>query len=354
MSEPNPRGTEPAATAADSAAVGVLDVAATEEGAKAPKVIEGRSPGQLAWMRLRRDRTARGAIWVLGFFIVIAILAPLIEKVYGLGPTVNSPDLLDAGGLPLGYFGGIDFSSDNVSGHAHILGVMPGTGWDIFMQFVYGARTSLIVAALAALLSVVMGVVIGIVAGYLGGWIDQILTWFIDYMLAFPFVLMAIAIIPIVNSHLADASGYVAPPERMATIIIVFSLFGWMSTARLVRGQVISLREREYVEAARAAGAGRGHIMFKQILPNLWAPILVTFSLALPATVTAEAALSFLGIGVEQPTPDWGRMINDSLRYMQSDWTYLIIPGVSIWALVLAFNLFGDATRDALDPRSSR
>ncbi|NUR72396.1 MAG: ABC transporter permease [Hamadaea sp.] len=354
MSEPNPRGTEPADSAADSAAVGVLDVAASEEGAKAPKAIEGRSPGQLAWMRLRRDRTARGSIWVLGFFIVIAILAPLIEKVYGLGPTVNSPDLLDRSGLPLGYFGGIDFTTNNASNHIHILGVMPGTGWDIFMQFVYGARTSLIVAALATLLSVVIGVVIGIVAGYLGGWIDQALTWFIDYMLAFPFVLMAIAIIPIVNTYLADSSGYVPPAERMATIIVVFSLFGWMSTARLVRGQVISLREREYVDAARAAGAGRGHIMFKQILPNLWAPILVTFSLSLPATVTAEAALSFLGIGVQQPTPDWGRMINDSLSYMQTDWMYLVIPGFSIWALVLAFNLFGDATRDALDPKSSR
>jgi len=117
---------------------------------------------------------------------------------------------------------------------------------------------------------------------------------------------------------------------------------------------VISLREREYVDAARAAGAGRGHIMFKQILPNLWAPILVTFSLALPATVTAEAALSFLGIGVQQPTPDWGRMINHSISFMQSDWVYLVIPGLSIWALVLSFNLFGDSLRDALDPKSSR
>ncbi|MEV0268842.1 ABC transporter permease [Hamadaea sp. NPDC050747] len=355
MSEPNPRGTEPAAPAADSSAVGVLDVAATEESAKTPKAIIGRSPGQLAWSRLRRDRTARGSIWVLGFFILIAILAPLIEKIYGLGPTVNSPDLLDNNGVPLGYFGGIDFTSNNPSGHAHILGVMPQTGWDLFMQFVYGARTSLIVASLAAVLSVAIGVVLGIVAGYLGGWVDQVLNWFFDYMLAFPFVLMAIAIIPIVNTHLADSSGYVSAPERMITIIVVFSLFGWMSTARLVRGQVISLREREYVEAARAAGAGRGHIMFKQILPNLWAPILVTFSLALPATVTAEAALSFLGIGVEQPTPDWGRMINHSIGFMQSgDLAYLIIPGVSIWALVLAFNLFGDSMRDALDPKSNR
>lgn len=354
MSEPNPRGQDTAAETADSSAVGVLDVAAGEDVVKKPKVIVGRSPGQLAWMRLKRDRTARGSIWVLSFFILVAVFAPLIEKIYGLGPTVNSPDLLNLEGLPLGYFGGIDFTSNNPSGHAHILGVMPQTGWDIFMQFVYGARTSLVVAASASIISVTIGVVLGVMAGYLGGWVDQVLNWFFDYMLAFPFVLMAIAIIPIVNSHLADASGFVTPIERMATIVVVFSLFGWMSTARLVRGQVISLREREYVEAARAAGAGRLHIMFKQILPNLWAPILVTFSLSLPATVTAEAALSFLGIGVEQPTPDWGRMINHSIAYMQSDWVYLVIPGLSIWALVLSFNLFGDSLRDALDPKSSR
>jgi peptide/nickel transport system permease protein len=354
MSEPNPRGLEPAVTTADSGAVGVLDVAAEEETAKAPKAIVGRSPGQLAWARLKRDRTARGSIWVLGFFILLAVMAPLIEKIYGEGPVKNNPDLLDSSGMPLGYFGGIDFAGDNADGQLHILGISPRSGWDIFMQLVYGARTSLMIALTATIISVTLGVVIGVIAGYIGGWIDQALSWFIDYMLAFPFVLMAIAIIPVLNTHLEDESGYVSPFERILTIIIIFSLFSWMGTARLVRGQVISLREREYVDAARAAGARRGHIMFKQILPNLWAPILVTFSLALPATVTGEAALSFLGIGVQQPTPDWGRMINDSISYMQSDWSYLVIPGVSIWALVLAFNLFGDSLRDALDPKSSR
>jgi peptide/nickel transport system permease protein len=332
----------------------VLEVAAVEDQAVVPKAIVGKSPGQLAWYRLRQDRTARTTIWVLGFFAFIAIFADVIEWIYGIGPTENSPDLLDYNGIPLGYLGGIDFTTNNPSGHIHILGVMPGTGWDVFMQFVHGARTSLMIALLATIISVIIGVVIGTMAGYFGGWVDQALSWFVDYMLCFPFVLMAIAVIPIVNSHLEDDSGAVSTFERIATIVIVFSIFGWMYTARLVRGQVISLREREYVEAARAAGASSWHIMFRQILPNLWAPILVTFSLSLPATVTAEAALSFLGIGVQQPTPDWGRMINDSLLYMQSDVMYLIIPGVSIWALVLAFNLFSDALRDALDPKSSR
>ncbi len=335
-------------------ATDVLEVAPIEETAKAPKAIVGKSPGQLAWHRLKQDRTARSTIWVLGFFVFIAVFADVIEWIYGIGPTVNSPDLLDTTGQPLGYLGGIDFTTDNPSGHIHILGVMPATGWDVFMQFVYGARTSLIIALLATVISVIIGIFIGTLAGYFGGWIDQALSWFTDYMLAFPFVLMAIAVIPILNTRLEDETGYVTVYERVATIIVVFSLFGWMYTARLVRGQVISLREREYVEAARAAGANSWHIMFRQILPNLWAPILVTFSLSLPATVTAEAALSFLGIGVQQPTPDWGRMINDSLLYMRSDFMYLVIPGVSIWALVLSFNLFSDALRDALDPKSSR
>lgn len=355
MGEPNTGSGNNAGTPADTSAVGVLNVAAESEEVKAPKAIVGRSPGQLAWARLRRDRTARSTIWVLGFFVFVAVFAPVIELIYGIGPTENSPDLLDTTGMPLGYMGGIDFTSNNASNHIHILGVMPRSGWDIFMQFCYGARTSLVIALLATIISTVLGVVIGVVAGYLGGWVDQILSWFIDYMLAFPFVLMAIAIIPIINTRLGDVgTGYVTPFERMLTIVVVFSFFSWMQTARLVRGQVISLREREYVEAAKAAGAGGMHIMFRQIVPNLWAPILVTFSLSLPAIVTAEAALSFLGIGVEQPTPDWGRMINDSINYMQVDWAYLVIPGISLLALVLSFNLFGDALRDALDPKSSR
>ena len=138
------------------------------------------------------------------------------------------------------------------------------------------------------------------------------------------------------------------------TIIFVFSAFGWMYTARLVRGQVLSLREREYVDAARAAGAGTRHILFRQLLPNLWAPILVTFSLGVPLTITAEAALSFLNIGVVEPTPDLGRLILNSSNWLLSDPAYLVIPGIAIFVLVLTFNLFGDALRDALDPRSSR
>jgi peptide/nickel transport system permease protein len=291
---------------------------------------------------------------VVLFFIVVALASPLIELIYGYSPYTFNSRLLDNGGLPLGYLGGVTFSSDNLSNHSHILGVEPLTGRDIFMLLVYGARTSLGIAFTAAIASVVIGIIFGVVAAYFGGWVDAIVSWFIDFMLAFPFLLFAIAIIPVVNSLIADSTGDVTPMKRILTIIIIFSVFGWMGTARLVRGQVLSLREREYVEAARAAGAGVGHIMFRQILPNLWAPILVTFSLAVPANVTGEAALSFLNIGVIEPTPDWGRMINNSIPWMRADPMYTFVPGLLILILVLAFNLFGDTLRDALDPKSVR
>jgi len=323
--------------------------------ATAPKAIVGKSPGQLAWARLKRDRTACASAIVLFIFIFVAVAAPLIEWVYGYKWNLTNSDLLDPGGFPLGYGGGIDWSGNNPSHHAHILGVMPLTGNDLFMYLVQGVRTSLIIAGSASLIAVLIGIVVGVVAGYYGKWVDQTLSWFIDYMLCFPFLLMAISMIPIINSHLSDETGDVTRGKRMLTIIIIFAFFTWMQTARIVRGQVISLREREYVEAARAAGAGGFHIMFKQILPNLWAPILVTFSLLLPAVVVGEAALSFLGIGLTYPqSADFGWSINDSLNYMRNDPWYLLFPGLGILALVLAFNLFGDTLRDALDPKSGR
>jgi len=236
----------------------------------------------------------------------------------------------------------------------HRCGVEPGLGRDLFIEIVYGLRTSLLIAVVSAVLSTAIGTGIGIVAGYFGGWVDSVLAWFIDYMLAFPFFLFCLAVIPVINTRLADSYGEVSATKRIVTIIIVFSMFGWMYTARLVRGQVFSLREREYVDAARAAGARPTHVMFRQLLPNLWAPILVTFSLGIPATITAEAALAFLNIGVIEPAPDLGRTISNSAAWLASDPANLIMPGLLIFAVVLAFNLFGDAMRDALDPKSSK
>lgn len=314
-------------------------------GGDKPKAIIGRSPGQLAWLRLRRDRVALSSAAVLALFFLIAIFADVISWLYGKGPTDPFTEKLDGIGYPLGYYG--------ISGE-HWFGLEPRLGRDTFMLVIFGLRTSLLIAVMGALLAVVVGVLVGILAGFLGGWVDQIITWFMDFVLAFPFFIFALAIVPVIQQQIVGVNAEVPAEIRVVLILAVFVLFTWVPTARVVRGQVLSLREREFVEAARAAGAGTAHIVFRQVLPNLWAPILVVFSLLVPGLVTAEAALSFLGIGVVEPTPDLGRMIFDSVAYMATDWVYMFIPGMTIFLLVLTFNLFGDSLRDALDPKSSR
>ncbi|SCE89283.1 peptide/nickel transport system permease protein [Micromonospora purpureochromogenes] len=309
--------------------------------------IVGRSPGQLALARLRRDRTARVSAALLVFFVVVALVAPLLSMVYGVGPGEDFKDKLDqCCGMPLGYLGGI-------SGE-HWFGLEPGTGRDIFIRMVYGLRTSLLIAFSAAVLSTALGMTLGVVAGYLGGWIDAVITWITDLVLAMPFLIIALALMPTLVLRFYGERDAVPEAFGVAMLIAIFVVFGWTSTARLVRGQVIALREREFVEAARASGAGLGHMLFRQLLPNIWAPILVAFSLAVPQFITSEAALAFIGVGLTDETPSFGRMIYRSLDYLQTDPAYVFFPGVTIFALVLAFNLFGDALRDALDPKSSR
>ncbi|MFG2101999.1 ABC transporter permease [Micromonospora echinaurantiaca] len=306
----------------------------------------GRSPGQLAWIRLKRDRVGMVSGAVLVFFVLLAAAAPLVERLYGKGPLDRFPDLLDRNGNPLGYLGGM--SPD------HWLGVQPRLGRDIFIQIVYGMRTSLMVAFVAAVITILIGVLVGIVAGYLGGKVDAVVTWFVDLTMAFPFYIFCFAAVPIAAAQFYGPRDQESPWFRPALLVLIFAIFNWTYTARLVRGQVLSLREREFVEAARASGAGLGHVLFRQLLPNLWAPILVVFSLNVPSLITAEAALSFLGIGILEPTPDLGRLISESVPYVRDDPAFTLTGGITLFLLVLAFNLFGDALRDALDPKSTR
>jgi peptide/nickel transport system permease protein len=309
--------------------------------------IVGRSPGQLAWMRLKRDKVALVSAVVLLGFAFVAVFADVISKVYGVSKDDTFPDQIDSLGVPLGYLGGIS--------REHWFGLEPQIGRDVFIQLIYGARTSLGIAVTAAVLSTGVGIVLGTVSGFLGGWVDTSISWIVDLFLAFPFIIFALAAIPIINTLITGSvQEQPSVSSRIAVLIGVLVVFGWMSTARLVRGQVLSMREREFVDAARAAGAGTAHMVFRQLLPNLWAPILVTFSLAVPQYVTIEAALSFLNIGVTEPVPDWGRMIFDSINWIQADPMYTFFPGMAIFLLVLAFNLFGDSLRDALDPKSGR
>ncbi|MCX4389598.1 ABC transporter permease [Micromonospora peucetia] len=310
------------------------------------KTLVGRSPGQLVWSRLRGDRTALVSGVVLVFFVLLAVGAPLVQRLYGVSPNQQFGDLLDSTGMPLGYVGGI--SGD------HWFGLEPGLGRDIFIRMIYGIRTSLLIALGAALITTTIGVVLGIIAGYLGGAVDAVISWITDVALAMPFLIFALAVVPTFSLRFYGPRDEVPTWFAVTTLIVVFTAFGWTGTARLVRGQVVSLREREFVEAAKASGAGLGHMLFRQLLPNIWAPILVSFSLLVPSYVTSEAALSFLGVGLPESVPSFGRMIYRSIDYLQTDAAYVFFPGITIFALVLAFNLFGDALRDALDPKSSR
>jgi peptide/nickel transport system permease protein len=323
------------------------DTAADEIAAVAAKVpakaIEGRSPGRIAWTRLKRDKVAlTGAVIVL-FLILVAVFAPQIVSVFGHPPNEFHEDMLDPDlGIPKGAFGGM--SSD------FLLGVEPTNGRDVFSRIVYGARISLLVAFLAAFVSVVIGSVLGAVAGFFGGWVDAIISRLMDLLLAFPQLLFTIALVSVVPNSLWGLTG---TGVRMGVLIVVIGFFGWPYIGRIVRGQTISLREREYVEAARSLGAGRGYILRKELLPNLVAPILVYTTLIIPTNILTEAALSFLGAGVKPPTASWGKMLSDAVPIYQADPMFMVVPGLAIFITVLAFNLFGDGLRDALDPKGS-
>jgi len=308
--------------------------------------IEGKSPKQLAWMRFRRDKFAMAAAGVILFYIFAAAFAPVICSVLGISPYRLDSDALNDFGLPKGAFGGIS--------REHWLGVEPGTGRDILARLLYGARVSLLVGFLGTLLTTTIGVMIGIFAGYRRGKVDAVVGRFMDLTLAFPSFLLIIALTRPFTQRLESLGVPEGNPARLTYIVLVLATFGWVYVARVVRGQTLSLREREFVEAARASGAGTGHIVFKQLLPNLWAPIIVIVSLSLPGYVATESTLSFLGLGMLPPAASWGVMLGDSVKYYRADPTYLFIPGVALIVLVLAFNILGDAVRDALDPKADR
>ncbi|MFJ4581616.1 ABC transporter permease [Streptomyces echinatus] len=315
-----------------------------------PKGTESRSPGRLAWTRFKRDRTGVISAFVVIFFFVVGILAPLIAKLYGKDPYttygMNIPGLLNEFNFPIKANGGI--SSD------FWFGIEPQLGRDVFTFLLYGIRNSLLIATAAALLTTLLGVVVGISAGYLGGKTDYFVGRVIDILLAFPQTLFFIAFWPVVLAI------FVSPEENtpvwltVTSLILVMTAFGWASIARLLRGEVLALREREFVEAAKITGASPARIIFKELLPNLWTPILIQATLLLPAYVTAEAGLAFVGVGLTDPTPDWGVMIQNGAKFYQDDITFMLFPGLTMVIFVVAFNLLGDSVRDALDPKTKR
>jgi peptide/nickel transport system permease protein/oligopeptide transport system permease protein len=316
---------------------------ATPDGALAGfsgKAIEGRSLGQIAWLRLRRDKVAMAGGIIVLVLILVAIAGPLVVQ----NPDTYHPDLINATfSRPNGPFGGISL--------AHPLGVEPVTGRDVLSRVVNGARYSLLIATLATVLSVVLGAFFGVVAGYFGGWVDSLIARSMDVFLAFPLLVFALALVGVIPSTAFGLSGN---SLRIALLIFVIGFFNWPYMGRIIRGQTLSLREREFVDAARSIGARGPYILGRELLPNLVGPILVYSTLLLPTNILFEAALSYLGVGIIPPTPSWGGMLSDAVTngYYYIDPMYMIIPGLAIFITVMAFNLLGDGLRDALDPKS--
>lgn len=316
------------------------------------KEIAGKSPMRIALGRLARDKIAVVCAMVVLFFIICAVFAGPISSLFGVSlDTPLASERVDGlnSGLPKPEMGPPDgpFTWD------HPMGVAPRTGQDNLAYWLHGCRVSLMIATSAAVIASMVGVVVGLLSGFLAGTVDKVLSFFIDMFLTIPFLLAALTLAPILSErfNLSDNYGTI----QKISLIVILSLFGWMGTARLIRGEVMSLREREFVQAARVIGMPTSRILFKELLPNLAAPIIISISLMLPAFVALEAGLAYLGIGVTDGV-SWGQMILDAATplFFREYPQYLWQPMLGVVALVLSLNLLGDAIRDALDPKTRR
>ena len=378
----------------------------TDEAATTTGEIAARSPLALFWRRLRRDKVALVALAFIVLLVVVAIFAGQIVKLFGAHPpNAQNSDALDS------------FGSAAAPGHGYLMGT-DALGRDVFSRTIYGARVSLSTAFIATGLIVVIGVTLGMIAGYYRGAVDSVLSRSMDVVLAFPVLLLALGLgaacslkgcltaqsvgrdlfiagvvvllIPVATAAISQARGrpgfsaivgtdwilrlapgaviifaglvftFIVPSQKtliqpgLPVVIFVITLAGWPYMARIIRGQVLSLREKEFVEAARSLGASDTRIIFRHILPNLVAPIIVYTTLLIPTNILFEAALSFLGVGVQPPTASWGAMIADAISIFDTAWWYMTFPGVALLLTVLAFNLIGDGLQDALNPRTGR
>jgi peptide/nickel transport system permease protein len=301
--------------------------------------IAGRSPRQLFWERFREDRVALVAAGFIAVEVLLAVFAPWIVKVLGHPPNAQYPNELDPQfGTPTGPSASFLFGVDSL-------------GRDVFSRVLYGARVSLEVAIVATALSVVLGVVLGMVAGYFRGGVDTVISRLIDVTLAFPILLLALGIASSCSLGNGCVGGAIKP--GLPTVIVAIVVVNWTYIGRIIRGQVLSLREKEFVEAARAAGAGERTILFRELLPNLVAPIVVYSTLVIPQNILLEAALSYLGVGINPPQASWGEMLAEATPIFSTAWWFFVFPGVALLLTVLAFNLLGDGIRDALDPHAA-
>lgn len=278
---------------------------------------------QLFLRRLARRRTALFGLCVVALVLVTALAAPLVSPFDPIEQNIS--ERLKAPG------------SRDIAGRLHVLG-SDHLGRDLLARILYGARPALMVGFAAVLISGVLGMAAGLIAGYFGGRVDDVLMRLADIQLAFPFILLAIAVIGVLGPSLP-------------TIIAVIGVSSWVVYARVVRGTVLSLTEREFVQAALALGSGDRRVVLHHILPNAFTPWLVVATLDMARVIVIESALSFLGLGVQPPTPTWGGMLADGRVYISTAWWLATFPGLAILVTVLGINLFGDGLRDTLDPR---
>jgi peptide/nickel transport system permease protein len=290
--------------------------------------VEGRSPWQLAWTRLRHDKVAIASFAVICVIVLLALFAPVIAHLLGHGPNTQFPTTgLTPAGIPVGPGSHFFFGTDDL-------------GRDVFLRVIYGARISLLVGVVASGLAVLAGLLVGLAAGYFAGPVDSVLSRFMDVVLSLPYLVFAIALVSLVG------------PSLTITIAVI-AFFSWASVGRIVRGQVMAIKEKEFIEAARSVGSSHVRILFVDLLPNVLAPTIVYATMLIPLSIVFESTLSFLGIGVLPPTASWGNMLSEAIPYYQVAWWFVTFPGLALLITTMAFNLLGDSIRDAFDPRAS-
>ncbi len=310
-----------------------------------PPAIEGLSLRRIAWRRLKQDRVAMAGGVALVLIVLVAVFAPLLNDLLGQQPSRFHSSLVDADStLPFGSFGGVSTR--------HWLGVEPVNGRDMLARLIAGCRTSLMISGASMVVSLLLGVVTGVIAGYYGRAVDALLTLLFDVLLTIPGLLLALALVEVLSQS-PDFLGLSGESLSIALVIFLIGFGGFPYLARLVRGQVLSLRQKEFVEAARSMGASDLRIITRELMPNLMGPLLVWTSLTVPTYILAESALSYLGVGVQPPTASWGGMLSVAQNFYLADPMDLFCPGAALFLTVLAFNLFGDGLRDAFDPKST-